>query len=207
MDVVTSSTNPSELWLYLVNQRPPLSTDPAKAFSDPSIEIFKHTLGSATATHVRTVSSPEYMQSPNDVVGSADGTHFWFTNDGTHLLSPLAYIRQIYLGAALTSVGYCHIDSGCRIAAGGLRGANGLARRDEDTFFLVSQTRGEVRVLERQADNSLVVTDFVAVDLAMDNVSVDKDGVVWAAGLTFCLRHNVLPRLTYLRQASRKRRF
>jgi arylesterase/paraoxonase len=182
MDVVPSSTDPSKLWLYLVNHRPPLNASPKIWFTDPSIEIFKHTLGSATATHVRTVSSPEIIQSPNDVLGSADGTHFWFSNDGTHHFSPLSYARQFLLGARLTSVGYCHVDSGCKIAAGGLRGANGLVRKGENMFFVGSQTRGEVRVLERQPDDSLVATDLIAVDMTMDNLSIDKDGTIWAAG-------------------------
>jgi arylesterase/paraoxonase len=182
MDVVPSSTDPSELWPYLVNHRPPLNASPKIWFTDPSIEIFKHTQGTRVATHVRTVFSPETVQSPNDVLGSAGGTHFWFSNDGTHHFSPLSYARQLLLGARLTFVGYCHVDSGCKIAAGGLRGANGLVRKGENAFFVGSQTRGEVRVLERQPDDSLVATDLIAVDVTMDNLSIDKDGAIWAAG-------------------------
>jgi arylesterase / paraoxonase len=87
MDVVPSSHSPSELFVYLVNQRPPLEgmTNERVDFPHPSIEIFRMSAVSASVLeHVATVDHP-LIQSPNDVVGSADGKGFWFTNDGSHL--------------------------------------------------------------------------------------------------------------------------
>jgi arylesterase/paraoxonase len=103
---------------------------------------------------------------------------------------------------AVTSIGYCHVDRGCKIAIHHLPGANGIARSNENTFFVGSTTRAEVRVLERQSDDLLVVSDvitygsafmisiglFVSTDpaitetaMAVDNLSMDGEGAVWAA--------------------------
>jgi arylesterase/paraoxonase len=103
---------------------------------------------------------------------------------------------------AVTSIGYCHVDRGCKIATHHLPGSNGIARSNENTFFVGSTTRAEVRMLERQSDDSLVVSDvitygsafvvgidlFVLTDVTIvenpmpvDNLSVDGEGAVWAA--------------------------
>jgi len=81
MDVIPSSTNSSELFVYLVNHREPLGEQPASLVgADSAIEIFKTTVGSGTLTHVRTVEDPVII-TPNDLVGSPDGKSFHFTND------------------------------------------------------------------------------------------------------------------------------
>jgi arylesterase/paraoxonase len=90
MDVVQSSStgHSSEIFVYLVNQRPPLDWDASKGdkveFVNPSVEIFRMSaLESGTLEHVKTIEH-ELIQSPNDVVGSPDGKSFWVTNDGSH---------------------------------------------------------------------------------------------------------------------------
>jgi arylesterase/paraoxonase len=87
LDVVQSSLNPAEFWVYAVNQRPPLDGIASErvAGPHPSVEVFRlSALSASTLEHVATVDAPPIM-SPNDVVGGADGSHFWFTNDGSHL--------------------------------------------------------------------------------------------------------------------------
>ena len=81
MDVVPSSEDPSVLFIFLVNHRPPLDERPAsRVGADSSIEIFKTTIGSDSMTHVRTVEDP-IIRTPNDLVGDLDGKSFYFTND------------------------------------------------------------------------------------------------------------------------------
>jgi len=81
MDVVPSETNPSELFVYLVNHRAPLGDlDAAKVGADSVIEIFKTTVGGSTLTHIKTVEDSVII-TPNDVVGAPDGKSFYFTND------------------------------------------------------------------------------------------------------------------------------
>ena len=81
MDVVPSSSNPKELFIYLVNHRIPLGDRNAQQVgADSVIEIFKTSVGGAVLTHIKTVEDPIII-SPNDVIGSADGKSFYFTND------------------------------------------------------------------------------------------------------------------------------
>jgi len=90
MDVVPSASNPKELFVYVVNHQPFMDKDPLKFGANSTIEIFKTKVGGSTLTHLHTVHSPVII-SPNDIVGSADGKSFHFTNDGatkTGLVSP-----------------------------------------------------------------------------------------------------------------------
>jgi hypothetical protein len=81
MDVVPSSSDPTQLYVYLVNHRKPLGRQDAREVgADSSIEIFKTTIGGDTLTHLKTVEDPIVL-TPNDVVGSSDGRSFYFTND------------------------------------------------------------------------------------------------------------------------------
>jgi hypothetical protein len=81
MDVVPSSSDPDELFVYLVNQRVPVEEKLIQEVGfDPSIEIFKTTVGASTLTHVKTVEDPAVIITPNDISGAADGKSFHFTN-------------------------------------------------------------------------------------------------------------------------------
>ena len=82
MDVVTSSTNPKELYLYLINHRVPISGQrPETIGSDPHIEIFKMSDAGEILGHIRSVRDPKVIITPADIVGSPDGKSFYFTND------------------------------------------------------------------------------------------------------------------------------
>jgi arylesterase/paraoxonase len=86
MDVVPSAASTSELFVYLVNQRPPLGQlmNEHVELPDPSVEIFRmNAITANTLEHIVTIAHP-LVRSPNDVVGSADGKSFWVTNDGSH---------------------------------------------------------------------------------------------------------------------------
>ena len=80
MDVVPSSSHPNKLYVYLVNHRAPLTGNAEKVGADSAMEIFETRLGSDSLRHVKTVEDP-VVETPNDVVGTADGKSFWFTND------------------------------------------------------------------------------------------------------------------------------
>lgn len=80
MDVVPSASSSKDLFVYLVNHRPPVDKDPVKFGANSTIEIFKTRVGASTLTHLHTVHSPVII-SPNDLVGSSDGKSFYFTND------------------------------------------------------------------------------------------------------------------------------
>lgn len=94
---------------------------------------------------------------------------------------------------------YCDVGEGCKYAAENMLGNNGIAKGKNDTFYVANARSGQLRVMEAQADNTLVLTDVIPTgkfenryshpfetyriaDRTLDNVSVDEDGVVWAAG-------------------------
>lgn len=66
-----------------------------------------------------------------------------------------------YLRLPGMSVGYCHIEYGCKLAVTGLRGANGIARGNDGLYFVANDRFGEIFVLEMQDDHSLVLTDTI----------------------------------------------
>lgn len=68
---------------------------------------------------------------------------------------------------ARTSVGYCHIDNGCRIVASGLHGSNGIVRAQNGTVYVGSSKSGQIRVFEEQNDQSLVLTDVIALGTSL----------------------------------------
>jgi arylesterase / paraoxonase len=80
MDVVPSSSNPEELFLYLVNHRAPVNGRDARVVgADSVIEVFKTVVGSRAMVHHATFEDPLIM-TPNDIVGSPDGKSFHITN-------------------------------------------------------------------------------------------------------------------------------
>jgi arylesterase/paraoxonase len=82
MDVVPSSKDPKDLWVYLVNHRMPRDNgDPRVVGADSSVEVFKTRVGSGVLRHVRTYDDPAVIITPNDLVGASDGKSFYFTND------------------------------------------------------------------------------------------------------------------------------
>ncbi|KAJ7579296.1 hypothetical protein C8J56DRAFT_965373 [Mycena floridula] len=176
MDVVTSSSNPKKLFVYLVNHR--INGDPTLVGADSVIEIFETAIGSDTLNHIRTIRDPLIL-TPNDVVGSPDGKSFYFTNDCASKTGALRDIRNIF--TASTNVVHCHLDEGCKVAISGLPSSNGIAEASNGTIYVASVLGGSLRVLEQQQDHSLVVTDVITSEYPMDNLSIDQDGAVWAA--------------------------
>ncbi|EPQ57522.1 calcium-dependent phosphotriesterase [Gloeophyllum trabeum ATCC 11539] len=181
MDVVPSSSNPNDLFVYLVNHRRPRhGVDPKVHGANSSIEIFKTSIGSSILTHIESFDDP-VIQTPNDVVGSPTGRSFWFTNDHG---SKIGLLRELefYLGWPRSSVGFCEIQRGCKYAATGLPASNGIARAANDTFYVGSSGKPQIHVLERRADDTLLVKDVIHTDRLIDNVAVDQSGALWAAG-------------------------
>lgn len=140
MDVVTSHTDPSVLWVYAINHRPQLKAGAEHELgADEAIEVFKTTPGGNTLVHVKTFDDQSVLITPNDVAGSSDGKSFYFTNDHPSRLGKVSHPINLggmissqssvllsikwdragtfWLSTKSTSVGYCHADTGCKIAA------------------------------------------------------------------------------------------
>ena len=76
---------------------------------------------------------------------------------------------QVYLRLTGIGITYCHIDEGCKFAVEGLPSINGLARAPaesrvggQDIFYAAGYgVEGKIFVLEKQADESLVLVDTI----------------------------------------------
>ncbi|KAJ7132849.1 hypothetical protein C8R43DRAFT_895364 [Mycena crocata] len=181
LDVVPSAKNRSELFIYAVNHRKRPNAE--KHGADSSIEIFETAVGSTKLTHLRTVTD-KIILTPNDVVGGPDGKSFFFTNDHAAKIG-LMRLTAV-LGFEFGSVGYCDTTSGCKYAIQNMHAANGIARAPgNDTFFVADSIFGVISVLERQTDNALLKIHSIPMDRGVDNLSIDVDGVLWAAGIPY----------------------
>ncbi|KAF7376049.1 Serum paraoxonase/arylesterase 2 [Mycena sanguinolenta] len=180
MDVVSSASDPAELFIYAVNHRKPADRDSSAVIgADSTIEVFKTAVGSTTLTHLRTVRDPVIL-TPNDIVGSPDGKSFFFTNDHNSKTSMMRFLTLV--GLKYSSVGYCDVDSGCKLVTPNLHAANGIVRAtNNDTFYVGNSHGGGVTVFQRQEDNALLKTHTIPADRGLDNLSMDTDGVIWAA--------------------------
>ncbi|KAI0000399.1 hypothetical protein BJV77DRAFT_385940 [Russula vinacea] len=178
LDVVPSAANPRELFVYAVNHRKPVNGQGKVVGADSVVEIFKITVGGNTLTHVRTIESP-IIDTPNDLVGSSDGRSFYFTND--HGVKVGLYIARV-LGVGTDIGRVLSVDEGCKIAIAGLAGSNGIARAQNGTVYVANSKFGQIHVLEEQNGHSLVLTDIIALDRPVDNLSIDTNGALWAAG-------------------------
>jgi len=107
-------------------------------------------------------------------------------------------------GLARTSVGYCHLDKGCHFAIENIHAANGIVKAPNGTIYVGNAGVGGLYVLSQEETHTLTLQEFIPTgafdcmimtvsdtvsDRPMDNLSVDQDGHVWAAGEHFSLKY------------------
>jgi sugar lactone lactonase YvrE len=149
MDVVQSASNAAELYVYLVNHRaPPTGEDATVVGADSTIEIFKNTISSRKKLiHIGTLRDSTII-TPNDVAGQADGKGFFFTNDHGTKTGIARELQGAFSLWRTTSVGYCHLDHGCKIAASGLVSSNGIVKASNDTIYVASTFGAKVTIFK-----------------------------------------------------------
>jgi arylesterase/paraoxonase len=96
IDIVPSASNPSEIFLFLVNHRPQSNAEQHGA--DSVVEIFKHTLKTDKLQHIKTIRDP-LIVTPNGVVGSNNGESFFITNDHSQKTGFVSIIEFMYYSA------------------------------------------------------------------------------------------------------------
>ncbi|KAL4074123.1 hypothetical protein V8B97DRAFT_1932047 [Scleroderma yunnanense] len=186
MDVVASIHDPSILYVYVVNHRKPISGDPRKIGADSVIEVFQTQTGGSELKYIRTFEDPAVVITPNDVVGSPDGQSVYFTNDNSQKLGLKRHLN-LFIQPSDTSVGFCHVDHGCKFAFRGLHASNGIVKgfnQNNDTFYVADYMLGEITVLEKRPDNTLAFIEVIKTGYAADNLAVDSNGALWVAVLS-----------------------
>ena len=84
-----------------------------------------------------------------------------------------------------------------------MQGNNGIAKAQNDTIYVASSMGGGISILERQQDNTLVLSENIKtgkyprntdtqkhpcsngvspIDRLLDNLAVDANGALWVAG-------------------------
>jgi arylesterase/paraoxonase len=84
-----------------------------------------------------------------------------------------------------------------------MQGNNGITKAQNDTIYVASSMGGGVSILERQQDNTLVLSENIKTgnyprniesqkhsclseisptDRLLDNIAVDANGALWVAG-------------------------
>jgi len=56
-------------------------------------------------------------------------------------------------------------------------------RAQNGTVYVADAKLGQIHVLEEQNDHSLVLVDAIAMDRFIDNLSMDTNDALWAAGV------------------------
>ncbi|CAE6431698.1 unnamed protein product [Rhizoctonia solani] len=181
MDVVPDETNPTTLWVYLVNHRPEL--DSAYKGANSVIEIFKTQVGADYVEWVRTVEDARVVVTPNDIVGSGNGQEFWFTNDNGVKVGVRRHIDAMFW-LKTTFVGYCHVTYGCKRASVPLYGSNGIVRALDGSILVGSYRYGQITVHKPNKDKTLEHVRTIMTDLPLDNLALSTDGSIIAAAFT-----------------------
>jgi hypothetical protein len=94
---------------------------------------------------------------------------------------------DIYIGGG--NVAYCPPSGPCKAATHSkFRFPNGLVRGTDGLVYVPESAGGSIHVMELQTDGTLREIDSIKIGMPIDNLSVDANGDIWAAGLPKALQ-------------------
>ncbi|MCJ1405775.1 hypothetical protein MMC11_009005 [Xylographa trunciseda] len=154
IDIYSAPSSPDTVYIFVINHLPnPAYYDsPSPSPSTPKarsqVEIFRHTIGTSTATHLRSVRDP-LIRTPNDVYATSPTT-FYITNDHFYREGLLRNVEDIagpYLGA-WSDIVHVSVDSltnqddpaaavTATVAYAGINNPNGLGHGRNDSDILI----------------------------------------------------------------------
>ena len=169
----------------VVNNRPAVdlgtgeyAADQAYAGVNATIEVFETRSGhDVSLQHVSTVASAN-ISTPNRVAafGSAG---FYITNDHGKVKSGKLARFKAMLGGG--DVAFCSYTGDCKVVASGLSYPNGLMLHSNGLLYVPSAAAGGVHVYQPQDDGSLEEMAKIEAFWAIDNLSEDNNGDIFAA--------------------------
>ncbi|KAI9044669.1 uncharacterized protein KD926_011639 [Aspergillus affinis] len=176
------------LRFWLINHRPPLNAstgrpllDATKFGANSTVDVYDLELPHGTQlTHVKTIVSPTII-SPNNLVvinDDEDRGDFLLTNDHSTKVGPF---RDSEISG---NIAYCRTDTGnCHfVATENFSAPNGITRDPSSGLIYVAQSARGVVTIHRLVDyKQLVQTDEISLSMAIDNLSIDTDGNIFAA--------------------------
>ena len=174
------------LRFWLLNHRPPVDAqgvqlkDATKFGANSTVEIFDLKAGSDELKHVKTIHDKAII-SPNNLAVEDDGVGFLLTNDHS---GKVGMLRNLELVFGAGSVTRCRSDTGkCEVVLDkGFGMANGIAKGRDGRFYVANTDNGEINVLEITSEGKVVQVDLIKTGIPLDNISVDDQGNLIAAG-------------------------
>lgn len=170
--------------LFLVNHRPSLdpetgapSKDQSSTGGNATVEHFEIRGSRAEEmTHLRTWAD-DAIATPNRPAVAEDRGFYVTNSHGSHKVG-LSSKLSLLLGTG--DVAFCSQGKGCRRVSSGHKGPNGLVR-NEGLVYVPNMLGGNVQVFNITGDGGLVEVEDIHLGYAIDNLSVDAEGNVYAA--------------------------
>ncbi|KAF2214817.1 hypothetical protein CERZMDRAFT_36374 [Cercospora zeae-maydis SCOH1-5] len=181
--------------ILLVNAQPAVdaTTKQLQNVPDMTIEAFEtdNKDASTSLKHIHTYRHPA-ITTPNNIAFSQHSSGFFFTNDHGDAVAGIRHSLAPHTGNG--NIAYCALstdssstDTSCQIVSSGrLHFPNGLitSKTSPQTLFVPSAwTEGGIHVFKANASNFLEKDTFIPIAYPLDNLSQDKNGDIWAAGL------------------------
>ncbi|KAK8844548.1 hypothetical protein IAR55_006395 [Kwoniella newhampshirensis] len=191
IEVYSSPTDSSSLYIYVINHPPLLSSDKYPLpIADSRIEIFHLNLASSplTATHLRSVKHP-LITTPNDLVALGPGD-LLVTNDHVNRQGWRRRLEDIltFSWISKTTIVRVRVDLDldlhldkvtgggvqAEVVLSGLHNANGLHRGPNDTILLCDASGGVFTLLSQSFSQdtdtvALTAIDSTAMPTTLDN--------------------------------------
>ncbi|RAL61233.1 hypothetical protein DID88_010312 [Monilinia fructigena] len=184
-DIRVDSKNKKNLHIILVNDRPFEDTRRAGPFnrtqteSNSTIEYFTTTLGSNIMSHKQTFTNNN-IETPSHVTWVDEGL-FMFTNAHRSKSGSRRYSNLVLGGG---SIGYCtppFTECGIIKSPSNLRVPNGIALGHDNLLYVPSSISGQIQLFSLEAEQRLKKVDTIQVPYPINDISVDKNGDIYAA--------------------------
>ncbi|MCJ1246589.1 hypothetical protein MMC30_003798 [Trapelia coarctata] len=173
----------SKLRFWIVNNRPPIDDngqllDAHKVGANGTVELFESERGSDRLFHLKTFSD-KALATPNKPAAVGNGA-FLVTNDKSGKVG-LRKEMDIVLGGG--TVAYCSSRE-CHVAAAkGFAFPNGVVKGKDGLYYVPNILANKLNVMELQPSLMLKEVDIIRLGMPIDNLSVDRDGDIWAAAI------------------------
>lgn len=168
--------------LLVINYRPSVDNfgaflDQASVGANATVEVFETEMAAASMKHIRTVVDP-LIATPNRVAAVSEG--FYLTNDhGAYKTGLMAKLGPLFGTGDVT---FCPVAGSCKQVSSGHVYPNGLIYSHVDgQIYVPSAGVGGVKIYKPQPGNELEYVSALDIFHAIDNLSEDSVGGIYAA--------------------------
>ncbi len=182
LDIWESAHSPM-LRILLVNHRPPINPatgevlDAFKVGANSTIEQFLTKVGTDTMRHIKTFADP-LISTPNRPAWVTDHS-FLVTNDNGPYKTGLRRALSPVIGGS--NVVYCNRHVCNKASSHHFKIANGLVRGRDGLIYVPNTAGDTIDVFALNEKHTLEHFHSIKVPLPIDNLSVDKNGEIYAA--------------------------